>query len=133
MSDKLVEKLRSYLGDKPDYEKLDILFNENGFDIDFIKHIYPYLIKTFRDLEFKPHPNNYGLYDKGVQAKLNFDNGHWISVIGGAMGMYGDGVNTFEIWRSCDSDVKGYLTPEEVTEEMVELQKLEPNTPRVGF
>jgi hypothetical protein len=129
MSDKLVEKLRSYLGDKPDYEKLDILFNENGFDIDFIKQIYPYLIKTFRDLEFKLHPNSHGLYDKGVLATLNFDNGHWISVIGGAMGMYGDGVNTFEIGYPVsenDMDVMPYMSPEKITEEIFKIQIRKP-------
>lgn len=129
MSDKLIEKLRSYLGDKPDYEKLDILFNENGFDIDFIRQIYPYLIKTFSDLEFKPHPNNYGLYDKGVLATLNFDNGHWISVIGGPMGMYGDGVNTFELGYPIsenDMDIIAYMTPEDITEEIFNIQIRKP-------
>jgi hypothetical protein len=74
----------------------------------------------FKDLKFTPHPNGMG----GVQAKMDFDNGHRISVVGGSEGLYGDGVNTFEIWRSCDSDVKGYLTPEEVSDEMISLQKL---------
>lgn len=83
--------------------------------------------KTFKDLEFKPHRN--GL---GKQAIMGFDNGHRISVVGGGIGLYGDGVNTFEIWRSCDGDVKGYLTPEEITEEMLELQSLV-NTPKNEF
>lgn len=77
-------------------------------------------MKTFKDLEFKPHPNGMG----GIQAVMEFNNGHKISVVGGREGLYGDGVKTFEIWRSCDSDVKGHLTPEEVTEEMIELQNL---------
>lgn len=76
--------------------------------------------KTFKDLKFNPHPSGLG----GVQAVMEFDNGHRISVVGGRQGLYGDGVRTFEIWRSCDGDVKGHLTPEEVTEEMVELQNL---------
>lgn len=83
--------------------------------------------KTFKDLKFYAHKLG------GKQAIMQFDNKHRISVVGGRYSIYGDGVNTFETWRSCDSDVKGYLTPEEVTEEMVELQKLGPNTPRVGF
>ena len=77
-------------------------------------------MKTFADLEFNTHPSGMG----GVQAKMTFDNGHRISVVGGRNGLYGDGVNTFEIWRSCDSDLKGHLTPEEVTAEMEELQNL---------
>jgi hypothetical protein len=40
------------------------------------------------------------------------------------MGLHGDGIETFEIWRSCDGDVQGYLTKEEVTENMIELQEL---------
>jgi hypothetical protein len=75
---------------------------------------------TFKDLVFNQHRSGFG----GVQAILEFDNGHRISVVGGREGLYGDGVNTFEIWRSCDDDVKGWLTPEEVTEEMIELQNL---------
>lgn len=84
--------------------------------------------KTFKDLEFNPHRNGLG----GIQAIMDFDNGHRISVVGGGMGLYGDGVNTFEIWRSCDGDVKGHLTKEEVTEEMIELQCLV-NVPRNEF
>lgn len=77
-------------------------------------------MKTFKDLEFKPHRSGLG----GIQAVMEFNNGHKISVVGGREGLYGDGIKTFEIWRSCDSDVKGHLTPEEVTEEMIELQNL---------
>lgn len=84
--------------------------------------------KTFKDLKFYPHRNGMG----GKQAIMQFDNGHRISVVIGSYA-YSDGVNTFEIWRSCDGDVKGWLTAEEVTEEMVELQKLGPNVPRNEF
>ena len=86
-----------------------------------------YGYKTFNDLKFNQHRNGLG----GIQAIMDFDNGHRISVVGG-MGLYGDGINTFEIWRSCDGDVKSYLTKEEVSEEMVELQNLV-NTPRNEF
>ncbi len=85
--------------------------------------------KTFKDLKFYPHRNGLG----GKQAIMEFDNNHRISVVGGGFGLYGDGVTTFEIWRSCDGDVKGYLTEEEVTEEMVDLQKLDPTTPKNEF
>ncbi len=77
-------------------------------------------MKTFKDLEFNPHPSGLG----GIQAVMEFDNGHRISVVGGRQGLYGDGVKTFEIWRSCDGDVKGHLTPEEIDQEMIELQNL---------
>lgn len=84
---------------------------------------------TFEDLKFKPHPNGLG----GVQAIMEFDNGHRISVIGGGRGQYGDGVSTFEIWRSCDDGIKGHLSKEEVTEEMMDLQTLTSDTPRNEF
>lgn len=74
----------------------------------------------FEDLRFKPRANHW----KGVQAIMEFDNGHRISVVGGSDGVYGDGINTWEIWRSCDSDVKGWLTKEEVSEQMISLQEL---------
>ena len=77
-------------------------------------------MKTFEDLKFKQRQHPYG----GVQAIMEFDNGHRISVIGGSQDVYGDAINTWEIWRSCDSDVKGWLTKEEVTEEMKSLQEL---------
>ena len=44
-------------------------------------------MKKFKDLEFKPHPNGFG----GKQAVMEFDNGHRISVVGGGIGLYGDG------------------------------------------
>ena len=128
MSDKLIEKIKSYLLGKPDYEKLDILFNENGFDVEFIKKVYPNLIKTFSDLKFKAHPNNW-MGDNSVQATLDFDNGHWISVVGGASGLYGDGFNTFEIGfpvSKGDMDVIGYLSPESITEEIFKIQIKKP-------
>lgn len=94
----------------------------NKIKIDLKVHInMENKMKTFEDLEFNNHPSGMG----GVQAKMTFDNGHRISVVGGRNGLYGDGVTTFEIWRSCDDDVQGWLTPEEVTEKMISLQELE--------
>ena len=75
---------------------------------------------TFEDLKFNPHSTITG----AIHAKINFENGHRISVVGGGFGIHGDGVNTFEIWRSCDEDVQNYLTKEEVTQQMIELQEL---------
>lgn len=86
---------------------------------------------VFEDLKFYPHRN--GIYG-AIQAIMEFDNGHRISVVGGGFGLYGDGFNTFEIWRSCDSDVKAYLTKEEISQEMIELQELGPKTANnMGF
>lgn len=83
-------------------------------------------IKTFKDLEFKARSNGMG----GIQAVMEFDNGHRISVVGGSDGLYGDGISTFEIWRSCDDDVKGHLTMDEVTQNMSELQMLGDDIPK---
>lgn len=83
-------------------------------------------IKTFKDLEFKAHSNGMG----GIQAVMKFDNGHRISVVGGSAGLYGNGISTFEIWRSCDDDVKGHLTMDEVTQNMSELQMLGDDIPK---
>jgi hypothetical protein len=46
-----------------------------------------------KNLNFLPHPNGLG----GVQCKIKTDNGYTISIVGGGIGLYGDGVNTFEV------------------------------------
>ena len=86
-------------------------------------------VKTFDDLDFKPHPNSRG----GVQATLDFPNGHSISVVGGSQGLYGDGVNTFEIWTSDSNDVVGWLSPEDVTKHMLITQSIGRDEEKVGF
>ena len=55
-----------------------------------------------KNLNFLPHPNGLG----GVQCKIKTDNGYTISIVGGGLGLYGDGVNTFEVaaWKS-DGDM----------------------------
>ena len=85
-------------------------------------------VHTFGDLVFKKRP-----VTGGVQAVMEFANGHKISVVGGGQGLYGDGINTFEIWRSCDEDVKGRLTKEEVSIQMLELLSMSKDVPIVGF
>jgi len=53
----------------------------------------PYICQMNKDLKFLPHPNGLG----GVQCKIKTDNGYTISIVGGGIGLYGDGVNTFEV------------------------------------
>ena len=53
----------------------------------------PYICQMNKDLNFLPHPNGLG----GVQCKIKTDNGYTISIVGGGIGLYGDGVNTFEV------------------------------------
>ena len=60
-------------------------------------------MKTFDDLIFTKHPNN---IDGCVQAKLILDNNITLSVVGGSYGLYGDGVESFEIgaWHNDSND-----------------------------
>ena len=86
-------------------------------------------MKTFKDLEFKPHPNGQG----GIQATIDFDNGYGASVVlapwsyGGTLGLYElavlhDGEITYD--TPITGDVMGYLTEDEVTELFKQIQKL---------
>lgn len=79
-------------------------------------------MKTFEDLEFKRHPLAGSILGEAVIAKMEFENGAYISVIGGGVGMYGDGKETFEVMTL--NDVHGHLTKEEVTAEMLKLQEV---------
>lgn len=81
------------------------------------------LIKTFEDLEFKDHPT----YKGGKLARIDFEHGHFISVI------YGHdciqcGNTTFEVYSGHENGrktCKGYRTRRQVTERMRYLQRLE--------
>ena len=88
-------------------------------------------VKTFDDLVFKPHGNPYTV--GAVQAVMEFENGHSISVVGGGTGLYGNGVSTFEAWASWQDDVQGWLSKDEVTELMLETQSKPKHVPVVGF
>ena len=85
-------------------------------------------MKAFKDLEFNPHPNG-----EGVQAKIEFDNGYGVSVIctpfsyGGKSGLYEmavfhDGELTYT--TVLGDDVKGWLTKNEVTKLLKQIQEL---------
>lgn len=125
--DALQKKLLEHLEDMPNHEKFRILNKEMGFDINFIKALYPKDLKTFENLKFKPHSNTWIV--GAVQAVLEFDNGHFASVVGGGNGLYGDGVTTFEVGFPLPDDsidVKGWLSPDEVTNLMFQIQIKEP-------
>ncbi len=87
-------------------------------------------MKTFNDLEFKPHPNNMG----GVQAYITFQNGYGASVVctpytyGGDRGLYELAVFGKNGHIAYDTpitnDVLGYLKPEEVTDILEQIQSL---------
>ena len=87
-------------------------------------------MKTFNDLEFKELDSFY----KGVQSRIQFDNGYGASVVkheysyGGKDGLYelavldSDGKLTYE--TPVTDDVIGYLTQQEVTDLMEQIQNL---------
>ena len=86
-------------------------------DLDWIENIEP--IIHFENLGFKPHK----VVPGGVQATGNFPiNGKWYSIVGGGVGLYGDGVTTFEVWGDGMDDPIGYLTKDEVEEWLLEMQ-----------
>ena len=89
-------------------------------------------MKTFNDLEFKPHPMAEGL--NGVVSRIMFDNGYGASVIkhqysyGGDRGLYElavldkDGKLCYN--TPVTNDVEGYLTPDDVTKLLKQIQSL---------
>lgn len=86
-------------------------------------------MKTFKDLEFKPHPAG-----DGVMVQEHFDNGYGVSVIrteftyGGKKGLYELAVlKDGEIHYDnpvAKGDVVGWLTENDVTELMDKIQKI---------
>lgn len=79
-------------------------------------------MKTFNNLEFRPHPNGMG----GKLAQMELGNGYKISVVGGGRGLYGDGKTTFEVAMfdrvgdmiklGNDDQVLGWQTIDEINE-----------------
>ena len=86
-------------------------------------------MKTFKDLEFKPHPN-FGSFN--TQARLDFDNGYGISVVNGKMAYCNENEYEVAIFKNgsicyttpITDDVLGYNSPENVTEIMKQIQEL---------
>jgi hypothetical protein len=86
-------------------------------------------MKTFKDLEFTPHP-----YVTGKRAVLKFPNGYSASVLFGDM-FYSNGVDTYELavidqdgavcyTTDLTDDVLGYQTEDQITEAMEFIQNL---------
>ena len=93
-------------------------------------------MKTFKDLEFKDHPiaisakkaQKNGIHMmkdmlESKQAVITFDNGVRLSVVISSI-FYSNGVDTYEAYQlGLDgNEPRGYLTKDEVTEYMKELQ-----------
>jgi len=85
-------------------------------------------MKTFNDLDFQPM--QFGI---GIQARINFDNGYGASVIrslysyGGNQDLYELAVikdNAIRYDTPITDDVIGYLTEDEVTKYLGQIQNL---------
>ena len=89
-------------------------------------------MKTFQDLEFEQI--NDAPFMVGKKARIHFDNGYGVSVVshsysyGGRDGLYEvavlDSDDNLTYDTSVTNDVMGYLTEEDVTNVMKEVQGL---------
>jgi hypothetical protein len=86
-------------------------------------------MKTFKDLEFKELDSFYN----GVQCRIQFDNGYGASVVKHDYSYGGkDGLYELAVLKSDNicydtpvtSDVEGYLSEDEVTELLKQIQEL---------
>ena len=107
-----------------------IIWNLQGFESPVIFSLKQNKMKTFKDLQFKKHP-----IGEGIMGRIIFDNGYGVSVVktpytyGGDKDLYElavldkDGNLTYD--TPITNDVIGYLRPEDVTDVMEKIQKLE--------
>ena len=94
-------------------------------------------MKTFKDLEFKRHDLSRLEGECTKHARMFFPNGYGVLVLFGKK-FYSNGFDTYElaVIRKCDdgysmaydtpitNDVLAHLTGDEVTEIMIEVQRL---------
>lgn len=110
-------KILSHIKDLNNVEAYNELTKIMGFTPKESSHILN--VKTFDDLIFNEHT----VVPNAIQSYKGFSNGNWISIVGGGTGLYGDGVDTFEVLTSKgQSEALGHLSKEEVTREMLKLQ-----------
>ena len=86
-------------------------------------------MKTFNDLEFKPHSNM-----NGIMSRIEFENGYGASVVKGEYTYGGeDGLYELAVLDSngdliydtpITSDVEGYLSEAQVTDLLIKIQQL---------
>ena len=86
-------------------------------------------MKTFNDLEF----NEMDSFYNGVQARVTFENGYGASVVRHNFSYGGkDGLYELAVTKDDDlcydtpvtNDVEGYLSPDDVTELLKQIQSL---------
>ena len=86
-------------------------------------------MKTFNDLEFKPHSNM-----DGIMSRIEFENGYGASIVKGEYTYGGkDGLYELAVLNSngdliydtpITNDVEGYLSEEQVTDLLIKIQQL---------
>ena len=75
---------------------------------------------TFDNIKFERH----SVIPGAIMGRLVLPNGISLSVVGGVdAGLYGNGVNTFEVLVSTHDDVIGYQTREDINELISNLAK----------
>lgn len=123
-----IEKIRRCLGDKsiPEiYETLMLVNCSHNQALSIIEIITDVRLIRFEDLKFVNHPVSLGSLGVGkrIQAKGEI-NGKWYSVVGGT-NLWGDGINTFEMWTEKMENVgmspAPYISKEEVEKIIIDL------------
>ena len=74
---------------------------------------------TFDKLTFIKHRSANG----GKQSRIDFVNGHWVSIVGGAFGLYGNGVDTFELFTSEHDDIEAWAKIGRINEVLQDMQE----------
>jgi len=67
-----------------------------------------------RDFQKKIHPAIYNV----TQWIYSKDDKVLVSIVGGGLGINGDGIRTFEMWDFRDDEPKGYLLEDEINEHL---------------
>ena len=93
-------------------------------------------MKTFKDLKFETHHSSksgISKFSESKQATMDFNNGYGVSVLVGSA-FYSNGIDSYELAITLNGDlcytsgisdnVMAYISKEEVTRVMIEVQKL---------
>lgn len=92
----------------------DLIFQEDGIS----KAARRTLISSY--LTDKQKENLLAILNQ-YSARIEFDNGYFISVKLGTM-FHSNGVDTYEVYSNLDRTSLDYLTSEEITEYMIKIQ-----------
>ena len=63
------------------------------------------------------------LFHSGKEAKVEFSNGEWCSILGGDSNVYGDGVETFDLMTSVHTpEVFGWLSKKDLMKKINDVK-----------